>query len=297
MDLATVQGLTTEELAEALDHLGLDDQWRLAGELRDAAANNDDLPLGEPNKTRRQGFQNQVVGRIAERLFRDEHLAALEAAGFEIEEYYARGDNRDYGARRDGEELPINVKVASTLFRNAKTVVGLEPEDCIPISAYKAIGASEKVPDLVYVDLVDFGLREKVDAFMDALEGPLGIGWHLLSWYGGPGARKAEDQYVGALFQEHADALKGLAAATGFRVISARRVLAILRENPRRVPGLGVPGAGTGGFIAEVNVHVSVENEMEPWEDVAGRLVSEGVAPVLATIRETTTITVPDPGL
>jgi hypothetical protein len=55
------------------------------------------------------------------------------------------------------------------MFLNAH-YVGLEPVDCIPISAYKAIGASEKVPTLAYVDLVAFGLRERVDAFMDALD-------------------------------------------------------------------------------------------------------------------------------
>jgi len=71
--------------------------------------------------------------------------------------------------------LPINVKVASTLFRKARTVVGLDPEDCIPISAYKAIGASERVRDLVYVDLVDFTLRQRVDAFMVRLEGSLAV--------------------------------------------------------------------------------------------------------------------------
>ena len=59
------------------------------------------------------------------------------------------GENRDYAVRRDGLELPINVKTASTLFRKAQEVVGLAPEDCIPISAYRAIGSSEHVPDLV----------------------------------------------------------------------------------------------------------------------------------------------------
>ena len=299
MNLAAVRGLSARDLSDALDALVIDDQWKLGRDVRAAANDSTDAArLGAPNATRRQGFQNQVVGRIAERVFRDDHLAALEPDGFEIVEYYAKGENRDYGAQKDGLELPINVKVASTMFRNAKTVVGLEPEDCVPISAYKAIGASEKVPDLVYVDLVDFELREKVDAFMDGLEGPLGIGWHLLSWYGGTGARKAEDQYVAALFDEHADALKQLApGAAAFRVISAQRVLAILRENPRRVPGLGVPGAGTGGFIAEVNVHVSVADEMVPWDDAADRLRNEGIAPVLESIREMTTIEVPDPAL
>ena len=77
--------------------------------------------------------------------------------------YHESGENRDYGVQRDGLELPINVKVASTKFREAQRIVHISPDECIPISAYKAIGASEHVPDLVYVVLVDFTLREKVD--------------------------------------------------------------------------------------------------------------------------------------
>jgi ISXO2-like transposase domain len=168
-----------------------------------------------------------IVGTIAERVFRDDHLAALEPEGFEIEDLHEAGENRDYALRKGGLELPINVKVASTLFRNAQQVVGLAPEDCIPISAYKAIGASERVPDLVYVDLVDFELRERVDDYMDGLAGSLGIGWHLLSRYGGPGVRAAEDQYLRSLFDEKESELKALApGATSYRVISAKRVIA-----------------------------------------------------------------------
>jgi hypothetical protein len=286
--------MRARDLAQALDELGIDEGWALGQQLREATP--DAVALPEPSSSRRQGFQNQVVGRLAETVFRDTHLAALEPDGFKVEEYYEAGENRDYGAQRDGLELPINVKVASTIFRKARQVVGLAPEDCIPISAYKAIGASEKVPDLVYVDLVDFELRERVDAFMDGLDGPLGVGWHLFSWYGGSGARKGEDSYIAALFGVHGDELKALApGSSSFRVISAHRVLAILREDPRRVPGLGVPGAGTGGFIAEVNVHVSVENETRAWDEVAAQLRQEGIQPVLDQIRRRSRVDVVDP--
>jgi hypothetical protein len=122
----------------------------------------------------------------------------------------------------------------------------------------------------VYVDLVDFTLRERVDDFINALEGDLAVGWHLLSWYRGSGARKAQDRYVQTLFERHGTQLKALAPpSTSFRVISARRVLAIMSQNPRRVPGLGIPAAGTGVFNAEVNVHISVRDETQPWDDIA----------------------------
>jgi hypothetical protein len=76
------------------------------------------------------GLPNLIVGTIAERVFREDHLAALEPDGFEVIDHHEAGENRDYGLERDGLELPVNVKVASTLFRKAKSVVGLEPENC-----------------------------------------------------------------------------------------------------------------------------------------------------------------------
>jgi len=299
MDLEHIQRLSARSIVDTLDSLGITEGWAIGDELRAAAMSDPDVPaLPEPNRGRNQAFQNLVVGTIAERVFREQHLAPLEADGFTVVDYHEAGENRDYGLQRDGQELPINVKVASTLFRNAKTTVGLEPEDCVPISAYKAIGASERVPTLVYVDLVDFTLRDKVDAFMDALEGDLEIGWYLFSWYGGVGAKRTQDRYIDVLFDAHEDELKALApGSTSFRVISAQRVLAILRSLPRRVPGLGVPGAGTGTFVAEVNVHVSVEAETRPWGEVANECRHQGIPHVLAQITRRVMAEIPDPRL
>lgn len=182
MNLGEVQALPARELAAAIDGLGVAAGWEFGDVIRAAAANAPgSRPLPEAQKNRSQAFQNLVVGTIAERVFRENHLSPLESEGFTVADLHERGENRDYALLRDESELPINVKVASTLFRKARETVGLDPEDCIPISAYKAIGASERVPTLVYVDLVDFSLRERVDAFVEELKGDLAIGWHLLS--------------------------------------------------------------------------------------------------------------------
>ncbi len=144
-----------DEILAALDEVGIADTWAPAGLLRGGLLG-DGSNLGDlPRKAKlNAGFRNQVVGRIAERVFRLRHLSRLEPR-FTIHDYHARGDNRDYGIANERVELPVNVKVASTLFRNAR-MFGLEPEDCIPISSYKALNAIRAVPDLVYVDLVDF---------------------------------------------------------------------------------------------------------------------------------------------
>jgi hypothetical protein len=277
--------LPRTDVEAALDYAAIESSWTVAEQIR-AGVEVRDLP--DRKVTLISAFRNQIVGRIAERVFRGRYLSQLEP-DFAVHDYHERGDNRDYGVERDGGELPINVKTASTLFRNAAKF-GLAPLDCIPISSYKALNAVDKVPDLVYVDLVDFSLRERADLAMDQLTGPLGILWDLLSWYGGGGATRAQNRYVDRLFADRGTGLDALApGVTSFRVISAKRVLAILRENPRRCPGLGVKAAGTGTFNAEVNVHVSVQDETLPWDDVADILRRSGVPGVLELIRATET--------
>jgi hypothetical protein len=281
------------EIVAALDQTGIEDTWPIAALIRSGTPIAD---LPDRKTVAVSAFRNQIVGRIAERVFRSRHLSALEPR-FTINDYHERGDNRDYGVEAGGLELPINVKTASTMFRNARDF-GLEPADCIPISSYKALNAIDRVPDLVYVDLVDFTLRQRADAVVDALGGSFGILWDLLSWYAGRGATRAQDRYVDRLFAEHGPTLDALApGVTSFRVISAHRVLAILRDNPRRCPGLGVKAAGTGTFNAEVNVHVSVIAETKPWDDVAEMLTRDGIQVVLDLIRTMETREVHDPRL
>ena len=294
MDLDEVRALPDEELSRTLDTLGIEPGWVVGDAIRSA------LPgmrsLDKPRKSRNQAFQNLVVGTIAERVFWEDHLKPLEAEGFTVVDYHEQGENRDFGLQRGGLELPINVKTASSVFRITQEAVGLDPQDCIPIGSYKAVGASEKVPTLVYVDLVDFTFRQRVDNYMDTLEGDLAIGWHLLSWYGGKGSYKAQDRYIQTLFERRGAELKALAPpATGFRVISARRVLAVLRKDLRRVPGLGIKAAGTGSFNAEVNIHVSVRDETRPWDDVADQCRRYRIQHVLDQITRTVMAEIPEP--
>jgi hypothetical protein len=292
------RALPRRDVVDALDEVGIAATWVTGEQIRGGIAG-DGIEVADLEKRlpkANSAFRNQIVGRIAERTFRGRYLSRLEPE-FEVNDYHARGDNRDYGVSDNTLELPINVKTASTIFRNAAQF-GLDPEDCIPISSYKALNAIDKVPDLVYVDLVDFTLRAKTDAVMDGLQGSLGILWDLFSWYGGKGAKKAQDAYVDRVFTDHGAALDALApGVTRFRAISAHRTLAILRDNPRRCPGLGVKAAGTGTFNAEVNVHVSVENETMPWDDIEEMIREMGIASVLALIRETETREVRAPKL
>lgn len=287
-------------IVTALNEFRIPDTWEVAAELRQIPIRNGHAGPPESARGKRvsDGFRNLVVGNIAEGAFFSKHLKPLEAHGYKIVPYFERGENRDFGVQRDELELPINVKTASTLFRNAEKTVGLAPEDCIPISAYKANGATKRVPDLVYVDLVDFALRERADAYMDSLTGEEALLWDLFSWYGGKGAKKAQDAFMKQLFDTHRASLEALIADDSrFRVISAQRVKAIVREIPERCPGLGIKGAGTGAFNAEVNVHVSVQRETRPWSEIADILKRSGIQEVLDLVRHRETKEVAAPAL
>jgi hypothetical protein len=299
MDIESLLQLSAERLRKALDAVGIQPGWEVGDNIRQDAVTAPDSPcLKDARDRRNAAFENLVVGTLAERVFRDQHLAALEPHGFEVADYHESGENRDFGVQKGGRELPINVKVASTMFREARRVVDLDPEDCIPLGAYKAIGASERVPALVYVYLVDFTLRERVDGFMEGLDEDLAIGWDLLSWFGGRGMKRAQDQYIAALFNQHGSDLRALAPdGTSFRAISAQRALAIMHKHPRRVPGLGVKAAGTGVIRGEVNIHVSVDQETRPWGEVADLLRAYGVQHVLDQVTRTAPTEIPDPNL
>lgn len=293
-----VQAIPIGDIAEALDAYGVSNDWEIAAAIRAASP----VVIGLGTSVRlnkpRAAFRNLVVGTIAEGVFESTQLRPLEKYGFKIIDYHEKGENRDFGVNKDNLELPINVKTASTVFRNALKTVGLDPEDCIPVSTYKALGGSKRVPNLIYVDLVDFALREKVDAFVESLVGPPAILWDLFSWYAGKGAKQAQDQYIKQLFSEHRPALEAFVDdASNFRVISAKKVVALMHQMPHRVPGLGIKAAGTGTFNAEVNLHISVSRETQPWADVANLIVEHGIQAALDLINMTETQTVPSPQL
>lgn len=178
------------------------------------------------------------------------------------------------------DSLPINIKNAGTRFLNAKSLVGLEPEDCIPIPAYKAYGAVDKLPSLLYVISVDYLLAEKLSGLTTVLQGNEMITWELLNKFRGSQLKKAEDFFVSKMTQKYWGALSPMAAANPFHVISARRAIRILQQRPERTPGIGLKAWGTGAN-AEVNVHISISSETTDWSVVSKRIKESGIRDVV----------------
>jgi hypothetical protein len=181
------------------------------------------------------------------------------------------------------QSLPVNIKNAGTQFYNARSLVNLEPDDCIPIPAYKAYGAVNKLPSLLYVISVDYGLAAELAALPTLLEGSEAVTWELLNKYHGSHLKKAEDAFVSKMTQKYWAELSAFAAENPFHVISARRAIRILQQKPERTPGIGLRAWGTGAS-AEVNVHISIKDETTDWEIVHDRILKNGIVDVINAV-------------
>lgn len=234
---------------------------------------------------------------VTERQFLDELDRLHEARHFidYRDERFSGHTLVDFTILENELELPINVKNAGTRFENAGQLVGLEPDDCIPIPAYKAHDAVEKEPNLLYAISIDYTLLRKIESHLltqfnrDEVEV-----WRLLNEYAGTLIRDAEDKFVYAMVNKHWSDFSEHVALPVFRVISARKAIRILQKLPKRTPGIGLRAWGTGAS-AEVNVHISISSETKEWDEIYDRVRSNGIADVIEAVNRKRTELVFDP--
>jgi hypothetical protein len=201
----------------------------------------------------------------------------------------------DFSLLEDELELPINVKNAGTRFERAYQLVGLEPEDCIPIPAYKANDAIEKEPNLLYAIAVDYELLQKIEKHLVGLfnQNEKGV-WVLLNAYTGTYIRDAEDKFIYSMVNKYWTDFSQHTTLPEFRIISARKAVKILQTLPKRTPGIGLRAWGTGAS-AEVNVHISIGKETKTWEEIERRILYKGVDNIVCAVNRKRTAVVYDP--
>ncbi|MBF0560056.1 MAG: hypothetical protein HQL08_14895 [Nitrospirae bacterium] len=213
---------------------------------------------------------------VTERQFLDE-LDRLREARRSIDykdERFSGHTLVDFTIFENGLELPINVKNAGTRFENAAQLVGLEPNDCIPIPAYKAHDAVEKEHNLLYAVSVDYTLIRKIEShLLTQFNRDEAEVWRLLNEYSGTLIRDAEDKFIYSMVNKHWSDFSEHVALPVFRVISARKAIRILQKLPKRTPGIGLRAWGTG-TSAEVNVHICVSSETKSWDEIHARVRS-----------------------
>jgi len=192
-------------------------------------------------------------------------------------------------------ELPINVKNAGTRFEKARQLVGLEPNDCIPIPVYKAYDAIEKLPNLLYAVSIDYSLIETINRTLVPLfDEKERITWGILNSHSGKQLRDAEDRFVYGMTLKYWDNLQPKIVESEFRFISARKAIRILQNHPKRTPGVGLRAWGTGAS-AEVNVHISISKETKPWDEVCRRIYENGLEDIIRAVNRKRTEVVYDP--
>lgn len=190
----------------------------------------------------------------------------------------------DYTLVEGDIRVPVNVKNAGTRFERAQQLVGLDPDDCLPIPAYKAYAATEREPHLLYAVSVDFGLVHRISETLPPLFTPQeALVWDLLNRFSGSLLRSAEDAFICAVAAKYEDRLLAVAGDMPFHVVSARKAIRILQQKAERTPGIGLRAWGTGAS-AEVNVHLSLREDMTPWTAVDQLISGQGLTRVVAGI-------------
>jgi len=191
--------------------------------------------------------------------------------------------------------LPMNVKNAGTRFENAQQLVGLEPNNCIPIPAYKANDAIDKQPNLLYVISVDYELIGKIERYLlDLFNDEEKLVWGILNSHSGTRIRDAEDLFTYGTVAKYWDVFRDRLYLPDFRVISARKAIRVLQKYPKRTPGIGLRAWGTGAS-AEVNVHISVVDETKPWLEIKERILKSGISNIIDGVNRRITEIVFDP--
>ncbi len=234
---------------------------------------------------------------VTERQFLDQldHLREARPSVNYRDERFTGHTLVDFTIMESGIALPVNVKNAGTRFENATSLVGLDPDDCIPIPAYKAYDALEREPNLLYAICIDYKLISKIERnLLTHFSTEEASVWKILSKYAGPLIRDAEDRFVYSMVNRHWEAFSRHVAIPVFRIISARKAVRILQKQPKRTPGIGLRSWGTGAS-AEVNVHVSVADETKQWAEIHSRIVKHGITDIISAVNRKKTEVVFDP--
>lgn len=230
-------------------------------------------PSAKSQKAARQMLGNLILGRCAERVFVDRYKS--EAATTEL----ALSDLRDSGSDTDyrlmnGKGRPvyrINIKFVGSVFRRARELVGLDPEDCFPLATYKIRSALEKqqadeLPFLFIVvavpglpaEAVGSGAEPLLQEFLSLVTHAQGI----------PKKRAVQDAVVDLLERTNDQHFMQTLARIEhgeWYVLSARRADRLLREKLfDRVYALRIRGFAQQFRGAELDMHFSLAQDLTP---------------------------------
>jgi hypothetical protein len=227
----------------------------------------------------RAGIAQMMLGFLAEHHFEQSSEALLQSGGFRITDDRSDASDTDYRLL-DTDDRPVcrlNIKFHGTLFRAAKEYVGLEPDDCFALATYKIANALERqkeeaVPYAFLIVTVPSLPRSLVEGHIAEEH----------SWLASVTGRKVEERIAIRLLAEPwAEELRAAVSKAEFRVISASRAHKLLHEKLfERVFALRVRAFNWTFRGAEIDMHLSLQNEMVLFSDFVQTITERGAREV-----------------
>jgi hypothetical protein len=236
-------------------------------------------PTADTLKAAREGIAQMMQGFLAEQHFESLAVGALGPEGYRLEDQRVGRTDTDYRLMGpDGRPVfRLNVKFHGTLFARAREYVELDPADCFPLATYKIAAALKKQDEegLPYLFLII-----SVPGFpREAVERSVSDDW---AWLAAVSGRATEEAIVALLVKDHwVNPIRDEIARAQFRVISARRAYQQMEQHLfTRVHALRLRGFNRLFRGAEINMHLSLSQEMIGYEDLLDLLAQRGPAEV-----------------
>lgn len=227
-----------------------------------------------------------IIGTLAEQAFEAIYRERLGKSEFKLDDYRGVRNDTDYRVLNGGGRplFRINSKFHGSRFRQAKDMVGLEPEDCFPLATYKIWSARQKedAEHLPYLFLV---ISTPITAESVAAQVPENLRTLVRYVHASgvaEGKRTLEERIVSLLlkdptFEVHAAKWRIDLSKATWRVFSARRAEKLLREKLwERVFAVRTRNFTQAFRNAELDMHFSLSVDMTPLDDLLSILAKEG---------------------
>ena len=251
-------------------------------------------PDDDIRKRVRQILGNLIVGHCAEITFEEIYKKHTHTTELELRDLREGRSDTDYRLY-NGKGRPVyrvNIKFHGSLFRRAKEMVGLEPEDCFALATYKIEGALQKqkkdelpyifvivsVPNLT-AESVGAGVPAELQDFVARVTASDRV----------THKRDIEDRIVSFLHDDgHPafDATRQRLATAHWYVLGAKKADKLLRELLfERVFALRTRNFSRQFGGAELDMHYSLSRDLTPLEKYLD-LLGEAGYPRVTTLLE-----------
>ncbi len=247
---------------------------------------------GDPdllNRARR-GIGQMLLGTLAEHSFERSYRNIVQPDELRLEDTTSGRTDTDYRVfnGRDRPVFRINIKFHGSVFRKARDLVRLAPDDCFPLATYKIHLATRRQEEefLPYLFVIVTVPGLAGDDAGTVVPEDLA---HLTSLYlrsSQPRKRDFEDLVIRHLIR--ADQAPAVATAINeirnridtavWRVISARRANRLLHDLLfQRVYAVRVRGFASNYRRAEVDMHFSILHDLTPLTEMLEILRDHGL--------------------